>query len=105
MGRGWREVSMTFERLMSAWHWISIPNCPGRFVLKDPNAPHHPTDLLGPGVDCVEHRSEQASDTVIVAQMGDGGLISYRKKDGGYVHTLNTPEGFARKLEQLGIAA
>ncbi|MES2670349.1 MAG: hypothetical protein V4673_08050 [Pseudomonadota bacterium] len=98
-------MSMTFGRLMSAWRWVAIPDCPGRFVLKDPNAPRHPADLLGPCIDYVEHRSEQASDTIVVAWMDDGGLISYRKKNGGYVHTLNTPEGFARKLAHLGIAA
>lgn len=96
---------MTFERLMSAWRWAAIPDCPGRFVLSDPEAPRSPQELLGAGIHCSEHRSEQATDTVIVARMDDGGLISYRKKDGGYVHTLNTPEGLARKLVQLGIAA
>ena len=32
-----------------------------------------------------------------------GGLISFRKDDGRYVHTLNTEEGFARKCRELGI--
>jgi hypothetical protein len=32
-----------------------------------------------------------------------GGLVSYRKPDGAYLHTLNTPDGLARKLAQLGI--
>jgi hypothetical protein len=33
----------------------------------------------------------------------DGGLISYARSDGSFVHTLATPEGFARKLAALGI--
>lgn len=74
-------------------------------MLKDQDAPQSPEELLGSDIDCSEHRSEQAPDIVIVARMEDGGLISYRKKDGGYVHTLNTPEGYARKLSHLGIVA
>lgn len=74
-------------------------------MLKEPNARQSPEELFGPGIGCSEHRSEQAPDIVIVARMEDGGLISYRKKDGGYVHTLNAPEGFARKLAHLGITA
>ena len=27
----------------------------------------------------------------------------YRRDDGRYLHTLNTPDGFERKLRQLGI--
>ena len=44
-----------------------------------------------------------AKDPVIVTPFEDGGLISYRKADGMFLHTLNTREGFERKLRQLGI--
>jgi 2-polyprenyl-3-methyl-5-hydroxy-6-metoxy-1,4-benzoquinol methylase len=40
---------------------------------------------------------------VYVVVLDGGGLISYRHADGRFVHTLNTPEGFGRKLDQLGI--
>jgi len=46
---------------------------------------------------------EKARDTVLVAPLDRGGVISYQRADGSFVHTLNTPEGFARKLAQLGI--
>ena len=39
----------------------------------------------------------------VVATLEEGGLISYRKSDGRFLHTLNTTAGFRRKLEQLGI--
>jgi hypothetical protein len=42
-------------------------------------------------------------DPVLVARFADGGLISYRRADGTYVHTLNTREGLERKLAQLGL--
>jgi hypothetical protein len=50
-----------------------------------------------------EHLCVTARDPVIVAPFEDGGLISYRKADGMFLHTLNTREGFERKLRQLGI--
>jgi hypothetical protein len=40
---------------------------------------------------------------VLVVVCEGGGLISYRKPDGSYVHTLNTKEGLNRKLDQLGL--
>ena len=46
--------------------------------------------------------SEVARDPVVIAQLRDGGIISYVKPDGRYLHTLATPEAFERKLRQLG---
>jgi len=50
-----------------------------------------------------EHIVATAKDPVVVAVFGDGGLISYRKQNGSYLHTLNSREGLERKLQQLGI--
>jgi hypothetical protein len=50
-----------------------------------------------------EHIVVGAKDPVVVAVFVDGGLISYRKLNGTYVHTLNTRDGLERKLQQLGI--
>jgi len=47
--------------------------------------------------------SLEAKDSVLVVPLTDGGLIAYRQTDGRLIHTLNTPEGFSRKLHQLGI--
>jgi hypothetical protein len=44
-----------------------------------------------------------ARDPVVVGRLDQGGLISYQRRDGTYVHTLNTQAGFERKLRQLGI--
>ena len=46
---------------------------------------------------------DDGQDPVIVTPFDDGGLISYRKADGTFLHTLNTREGLERKLRQLGI--
>ena len=61
-----------------------------------------PEDIV-PGATGSAQASGTAKDTVIVTSFEDGGLISYRKPDGTYLHTLNTREGFERKLRQLGI--
>ena len=44
-----------------------------------------------------------ARDPVLVVAFTDGGLISYLREDGTLMHTLNTSDGFYRKLRQLGI--
>jgi hypothetical protein len=62
-----------------------------------------PADLLNREAEISEFIVAQAKDIVVVAQLEDGGLISYKKIDGTYLHTLNTVEGFSRKLSQLGI--
>jgi hypothetical protein len=62
-----------------------------------------PEDLLGPDVEMSTFQVAAAKDTVVVADLGNGGLISYQRTDGTYLHTLNTVEGFERKLLSLGI--
>jgi hypothetical protein len=90
---------------MASRSWKPIRDCPGRFVLSpaDPNV--SPQELAGPDIEFREHRVPAARDIVIVGRFADGGLISYRRSDGSFVHTLNTPEGFERKLQQLGLDA
>ncbi|MBI5440311.1 MAG: hypothetical protein HY900_03765 [Deltaproteobacteria bacterium] len=49
------------------------------------------------------YRVAGVRDPVLVATFGGGGIIAYERADGSCVFTLNTPDGLARKLEQLGI--
>lgn len=49
-------------------------------------------------------QSPHATDPIELVVLEDGAVLSYRKPDGRYVHTLNTPEGLARKLAQLELA-
>jgi predicted methyltransferase len=44
-----------------------------------------------------------ARDPVLVVEFEGGGLISYLREAGTLMHTLNTAEGFRRKLRQLGV--
>jgi hypothetical protein len=94
---------MTFEQLMRDRHWKPIRNCPGRYVLHGAQGSLRPQDLLGDEVEIIEYLPDAARDAVLVFALDDGGLISYKRDDGSFLHTLNTPEGFQRKLSQLGI--
>jgi hypothetical protein len=51
----------------------------------------------------ISHKIEGLSDRVVVLPCADGGLISYARINGTMLHTLNTPDGFERKLRQLGL--
>lgn len=94
----------TFSELFSALPWRPIPNCPGRFVLRGGPCALSPREIVGEGPVLEESLSPRCADAVIVARLDSGGLISYRKGDGRYIHTLNDSEGFGRKLSELGMA-
>lgn len=96
-------VNMTFAELMRTEKWIPIRNCPGRYKLVGADPKLSPQDLLGSSSRIYSFQVETARDVVLVAALDQGGLISYQRADGSFVHTLNTPDGFARKLSQLGI--
>jgi hypothetical protein len=92
-----------FDTLSRVWAARPIANCPGRFVLSTVPSTTAPGDLVGPNFVARECNVAAARDTVLVTELPDCGLISYRRADGSYLHTLNTLAGFKRKLVQLGI--
>jgi len=94
---------MTFDELMKAYDWRPIRNCPGRYVLRGAQSSLSLENLLGDEVQINEFHLAAAKDAVLVAALEDGGIISYKREDGTLLHTLNTPEGFRRKLLQLEI--
>lgn len=94
---------MGFEELKSSRDWVPIRNCPGRFRLREAVTGVAPEELVGPGCELKEFRVGGARDPVVAGRFEGGGIISYRKAGGTYLHTLNTDEGFERKLAQLGI--
>lgn len=94
---------MTVTALMERRAWRPIPHCPGRYVLAEGAVATPPDHIAAPSGRVTEHVVATTRDPVIVTPLEDGGLISYRKPDGTYLHTLNTREGLERKLRQLGI--
>ncbi|HWN98294.1 MAG TPA: hypothetical protein VNS63_03385 [Blastocatellia bacterium] len=94
--------NVSLEQIAGAWDWQPIRNCPGRYALR--GAVHLTVqEIAGCEIEVSEFQSAVARDTVLVAELAGGGLISYRRADGSLLHTLNTTEGFGRKLKQLGI--
>ena len=94
---------MTFDEIMKRWTWRPLPHCPGRYRLVGVDRLTPLSQLLGSEIPIHCFRVAAAKDLVLVAALDRGGFISYQRADGSFVHTLNTPEGFARKLAQLGI--
>jgi hypothetical protein len=94
---------MTFETVMKSGDWAQIPNCPGRYALRGVPPTFGVGDLVGDGAIVREYRSPNAKDAVFVVRLEEGGTISYHRPDGSWLHTLNTVEGFERKLRQLEI--
>jgi hypothetical protein len=92
-----------FASLLDKFQVRAIRNCPGRYILAGAVSRIPPGDLIRDAT-VREYQVKTAPDPVVVVTFDGGGIISYRKADGSYLHTLNTSEGFKRKLEQLGIS-
>jgi len=92
----------TFARPWASWHWRPIRNCRSRYCLVTPNS-RLPLSALIPDTPATIYRAQAARDSVLVVEFKGGGLISYLREDGTLMHTLNTSEGFRRKLRQLGV--
>ena len=95
-------MSRSFGELYAQFPWKEIRGCPGRHILRTGISTLDPAELSG-GAEVKEYSTKGASDMVAVAWLTGGGLISYKKPDGSYLHTLNTEAGLLRKLDQLGI--
>lgn len=81
-----------------------IPHCPGRYVLRGVDRTKGPTSIVDARGNITEHVVAKARDRVVVTRLEKGGLISYARTDGSWLHTANTPEGFRRKLADLDIS-
>jgi hypothetical protein len=88
---------MNVEELLAAKEWRQIPHCPGRFTLTFQERFLSPQQMAEVDREPMEFRVDAAKDPVLVLPLNGGGLITYRRADGSYHHTLNTEEGFRRK--------
>jgi len=95
---------ITFDQLANRWKLRPIRNCPGRFIIQSLPADMTLREMLGSETEIQTFKVSSAKDTVLVAQVAGGGMISYQRADGTHLHTLNTADGFERKLHDLGIA-
>jgi len=95
---------VTFGHLITRVATRPIPGCPGRFIVVDACRDRQPPDAAFGISDVRAYTVPTARDRVLVAALADGGVISYARSDGTYLHTLGTLDGFTRKLIALGIA-
>lgn len=96
-------MRLNFAELYERFSWTAIKNCPGRYVLSHPSDRMALDEILSQVMSQSVHHSRYATDPVHVAAFATGGLISFEKPDGSFVHTLNSKDGFQRKLKQLEI--
>lgn len=97
------QQSVTFEELFARLSWKPIHNCPGRFTLLGGLSRLKPVEIIEKDLPVFEFRIDAVPDTILIVKFINGGLISYRKNDGSFLHTLNNTDGFTRKLKQLKI--
>lgn len=93
---------MSFAVLLRAHPFRPMQGCPGRYVLPGLSSTT-PEQLVGGEGEVLRFSVAAARDPVVVVRLEGGGLISYQQADGRFLHTLGDAEGFARKIEQLGI--
>lgn len=94
----------TFDRIFATGNWKPIRNCPGRYIFIAGRNRLTAEEIVGHHIETCRFISEKIPDAVVVAKFATGGgLISYVKENETFLHTLNDADGFARKLQHLGI--
>ena len=103
------------NQLQALWdycEWKEIRNCPGRYTVRRRRdlARWPPERLLAaalggnvPPVSLWRHRSGAKDAIHAVRFAGGGGLLTYARADGAFVHTLNTESGLLRKISALRV--
>jgi hypothetical protein len=94
---------MDFNTLKNRYLWKEIYGCPGRYILKNDDKKTTVEELAGKNLTVNSFKTDKTIDEVLIVKFKCGGLISYKKPDNSYVHTLNTEEGFLKKLIKLKI--
>ncbi len=95
---------MKVDDLLKRFQWEQIPNTNGRFTLSQKDVRLSVESLLDSDeVEIKQYPSANSQELIHVAELEDGGLISYERKDATYIHTLNSQNMFKRKQWELGI--
>ena len=103
------------NQLQALWdycEWKEIRNCPGRYTVRRPRdlARWPPERLLAaalgaaaPQTSLWRHSSSTSDAIHAVRFAGGGGLLTYARGDGTFVHTFNTESGLLRKIAALRV--
>lgn len=99
------DQELSFIFLFNLYTWKEITNCPGRYLLtKEDNERLKlvsPNVVLNNRIPIEIFTSSMCRDRVHIGKLPDGGLLSYEKSDGTFVHTLNNLSGLQRKMNHL----
>jgi len=95
---------MKVEDLLKRFEWEQIPDTNGRFTLRHKDAQVSAESLIdSTDVEIKQYPSAHPQELIHIAELEDGGLISYERKDATFIHTLNSLKMFKKKLWELGI--
>lgn len=101
------EEDPCFTKLFNLYSWIEIKNCPGRYLLTKADNQRlrliPPNEFLNNKITIQIFSSQICPDPIHIGKFSDGGLLSYEKSDGTFVHTLNNTSGLNRKINHLNI--
>ena len=100
--------------LQALWcycEWKEIRNCPGRYTTRRRDLARWPPERLlaaalgaaAPQTGLWRHRSGAKDAIHAVRFAGGGGLLTYARADGTFVHTFNTESGLLRKIAALRV--
>lgn len=95
---------MKIDDLLKRFQWEKIPNTNGRFTLRQQEPQLSVEAILDSDeVEIKQYPSANPQELIHVAELEDGGLISYQRKDATFIHTLNSQNMFKKKQWELGI--
>jgi len=95
---------MKVDELLKRFKWEQIPGTNGRFTLCQTDMQVTVESLLdSTEVEIKQYPSANPQELIHIAELEDGGLISYERKDATYIHTLNSLNMYKKKLWELGI--
>ena len=100
--------------LQALWdycEWKEIRNCPGRYTTRRRDLARWPPERLlaaalgaaAPQTGLWRHRSGSKDAIHAVRFAGGGGLLTYARADGTFVHTFNSESGLLRKIAALRV--
>jgi len=100
--------------LQALWcycEWKEIRNCPGRYTTRRRELAGWPPERLlaaalgaaAPQTSLWRHSSSTSDAIHAVRFAGGGGLLTYARADGTFVHTFNTESGLLRKIAALRV--
>ena len=100
--------------LQALWcycEWKEIRNCPGRYTTRRRELAGWPPERLlaaalgaaAPQTSLWRHSSSTSDAIHAVRFAGGGGLLTYARADGTFIHTFNTESGLLRKIAALRV--